>query len=254
MPGGIKFMFPGMGGMGGMGGMPGGGGGGMGGMPGGFPFGGMGGMGGMGGFPGMGGMGGMGGGGFPGGGFPGGGGFQQQPRKMPLPFNALPPGTRVRLQGLVKANEKNGDMAVVEAYDSKMNRYIIKNLEDEKNYKLKRENLQQIVMGAKITGMVSSSEFNGEKGTIIGYSGEKGRYWLRLPRHIKKKPALVKPANVVLPKDTVVRLIGLTKAPHMNGKYGKIQEYDASSGRYAVQISTSKSAKLKLENVVASSN
>mmetsp|Transcript_28936 Transcript_28936/g.50896 ORF Transcript_28936/g.50896 Transcript_28936/m.50896 type:complete len:202 (+) Transcript_28936:3-608(+) len=197
------------------------------------------GMGGMG--PGAGGMGGF------GGGFGGG-----APAKAP--FDCLQAGTRVKLQNLQKAAEKNGDMGVVESYDIKTGRHIVKNLEDGKQYKLKIDNLQQIVSGAKITGMQSTPKFNGEKGTIIGYIPSKGRYWFRFPRHINTKPAAVRPVNVILPPNTVVRITGLSKAPEMNGKYAKIVQFDQASGRYVVQIAPTKNVKLKLENVVASSN
>mmetsp|Transcript_14497 Transcript_14497/g.27373 ORF Transcript_14497/g.27373 Transcript_14497/m.27373 type:complete len:201 (-) Transcript_14497:185-787(-) len=200
----------------------------------------MGGMGGMGGMPGMGGMSGMG----------GMGGMQEKKR----PFNALDDGTRVRLQGLQKKPEMNGNMGIIEGYDHKTGRYIVKDIENQTSYKLKMANLQQNVVGAKITGMTSSQEFNGTKGTIIGYTGSEGRYWFRLPRHVKKKPAAVRPANVILPANTVVRIIGLTKAPQLNGKWARIKEFEQSTGRYIVQISPQKSAKLKLGNVVASSN
>jgi len=76
----------------------------------------------------------------------------------------------------------------------------------------------------------------------------------KLPKHIRPKPAAIKPENILLPAETVVRIKGLSKAPQMNGKYARIVKYDPESERYVVQVAPQKNVKLKLENVIASSN
>eukprot|EP00039_Didymoeca_costata_P000710 m.46907 g.46907 ORF g.46907 m.46907 type:complete len:238 (+) comp10426_c0_seq2:1-714(+) len=237
-----------MGGMGGgMGGMPGMGGMGGGGM-GGFDLGDL--LGGMGG--GMPGMGGMGGGGMPGafGGMPGGMSFggvptPQQPKVTP--FNRIQPGTQVTILGLKSKPHLNNTPAAVQEYDEGKGRYIIKASNGEE-LAIKAANLVQMVKGVTVDNLTSQPQLNKQKGNVIGYDSEKGRYVVSL---VSGKNMSLKPGNVILPPKTVVRAQGLVKSHHHNGKWGKIIKLDSETGRYSVQMDAALELKLKPENVLA---
>ena len=231
---------------GGMGGM---GGGGMGGRrvrPGGVQFsfggspfmgGGMGGMGGMGGSPfGMGGFDGHDdfGGGF--GGMPRGGGFGGMPRRAgsrparPKP-GQLEAGTRIQIKNLRKTPELNGEMGEIIGYDSDSDRYICQ--VDENEYKLKRENIQQIVDGVEINGLTGNAELNGVMGTLFDRILSTDRYNIRLPTG---GSVSVKPGNLILPAGTCIIVVGLQNGIQYNGRQGIITEIDRAQRRYVIDL------------------
>jgi len=228
MPGGMGGGFPGMGGMGGFPGM-----GGMGGMPG------MGGMGG--GFPGMGGMGGMPG---MGGGFPGMGGMGGQAPSRP---DVIPDGQKVVIHDL-KAAQHNGKIGTIRAFDESKQRYVVE-LPDGETMALKQKNIQQIIEGVKLRGLESKPELNGKSGTIIMFSPENERYQVRLA--MSNDVLALKPANVVLPDKTRVRIFGLSGAAQYNDKWGQIESFDKDSGRFNVRVAGGKVLALKPDNCQA---
>ncbi len=174
----------------------------------------------------------------------------QQDKDAKVPFNCLKHGTRVRLKGLKKAHDKNGDMCRVLSYDEKTTRYVVLDLEEEQKFKLKIDNLQQVVRNCELIDIQNNPKFNGRRGTIIDHNSTTGRYWFRFNKNGISRPKAVKPSNVRLPAGTVVRIVGLEKAPQMNGKYGRVVRFVEEAKRYVVQIGPLKQVKLKLENVL----
>lgn len=204
-------------------------------------MGGMGGMpGGRGGFPGMGGMGGM--GGMPGMGGHGHGHGSPMEDDTPRP-DVIPGGQKVVLHGL-KAAHHNGKIANVVSYDESKQRYVV-HLQDGETMALKETNLQQIIEGVRIFGLASKPEWNGKTGTIIMFSPENERYQVRLS---DGAVAALKPANVILPNGTRVKITGLSSAAQYNGKWAQIESHDDSSGRYNVRMHGDKVLALKPEN------
>lgn len=245
--GGVRFVHVGgPGGGGGFGGFGGGG----------SPFGGGGfdeGFGGGGGSP----FGGMGGGGGFGGGSPFGGGMGGMGGGMPRstsngmpssmgggPPDVIPPGTPVILKNLRSKPQLNGEMGEIEGYDPSTGRYIVRL--DEGSTALKRENIQQIVEGVEITGLIKSPELNGQIGTLFDRDLTTDRYQIRLGRG---KTVSVQPGNVILPIGTSVTIVGLTKGAHYNGRGGRITNVDRAAGRYAVEVSPTEHVRVKFENV-----
>ena len=261
-----------MGGHGGFGGMPGGfgfggGGGGHGMSPdeaqflfsqffgGSDPFGGMGmGMGGggrggpgirmsMGGHPGMGGFGSMGGMGGMGG--PSGFGMRSQ-QPQPKRYDAIPTGTIVSLKGLISKPEKNGDRGEVVQYDPSTGRYVVRIEDTDETLKVKPSNLLQHVH-VRVHGLESRADLNGEKATILAWDERKERYNIYVMK-ISKCISL-KPSNVVLDNGAVGQITGLQSKPELNGKWGTINSFNSSTGRYDVQLSAGKILRLKLDNI-----
>lgn len=222
------------------GGMPGGFGG-MGGMGGGFP--GMGGMGG--GFPGMGGR-------MPGGqrgsmseGFPGGGAHGRPTTSL----GKMEAGTRIMIKNLQKAPELNGEMGEILQYDPATDRYVCQVEENE--YKLKRENIQQIVDDVEVNGLQSNPELNGAMGTLFDRVLSTDRYQIRLSRG---GSVSVKPGNLILPVGTCVVIVGLQNAAQYNGRQGTISEIDRAQRRYVIDLDNHGAVehlRVKWENVRA---
>jgi len=229
----MHFQFGGM--PHGMGGMAGGMGG-MGGMPGGVPDimaqmmgGGIGGISGMGGMPG--GMNGMGGG---------------RRRRTPERPELLPDGTAVLVRGLTGAMQHNGKQGSVAEWDAAAGRYVII-LEDGEALRIKPDNLLQPA-AAEVTGMVSKPELNGQTGTVRDYDAAKGRYVVSL-RGVPQ-PVALKPENLILPKGTRVKVVGLVSQPQWNDKVGKVLDFDRERRRYVVQMTPDQQLSLKLESVL----
>ncbi len=240
-------MFGGMGGPGmGMGGMPGihtsfGGSG----MP-------MGGMGGMdpfsmmfgGGMPGSSGRGGMPSGmaGVPGGMNVG----QQQRRKEPKRFDAIPSGTVVSLKGLVNAPERNGDQGVIRQYNPSNGRYIVVLEDTDETMSVKASNLLQHVH-VKIHDVKSQPELNGKRGTILTWIPSTERYNIHVSA--LKKVVSLRPKNVVLDTGTVGHISGLQSKPELNGKWGTIVNWIRDSNKYDIQLSPQQVIRIKVENL-----
>jgi len=197
----------------------------------------------------MGGMGGMGGspfglGGFDGhddfgsafGGMPRGGGFGGMPRRAgsrparPKP-GQLEAGTRIQIKNLRKTPELNGEMGEIIGYDSDSDRYLCQ--VDGNEYKLKRENIQQIVDGVEINGLSGNAELNGVMGTLFDRILSTDRYNIRLPTG---GSVSVKPGNLILPAGTCIIVVGLQNGIHYNGRQGIVTEIDRAQRRYVIDL------------------
>jgi hypothetical protein len=201
-------------------------------MRGGDPFGGS-----FGGMPG--GMGGI--GGMP--------GFGAQPsyRQQPKRYDAIHPGTVVSLKGLVNRPDRNGDRGEVVQYDPSSGRYIVQIEDSDETMKVKPSNLLQHVH-VTLHGIESRPELNGQKGTILAWDPRKQRYNVYIIS--TSKVMSLKPSNIVLENETVGQIVGVQAKPELNGKWGTIKQFNSSTGRYDVQISSDQILRLKLENIL----
>lgn len=179
-----------------------------------------------------------------GGGFPG--ARQQAP---PRPLGQMEPGTRIMVKNLRKTPELNGEMGTVVGFDPASERYICQIEENE--YKLKRENIQQLVDEVQIDGLTSAAELNGSTGTLFDRILETDRYNVRLARG---GSVSVKPGNLILPVGTCVIIVGLQSGVQYNGRQGTISEIDRSQRRYVVDLPSHTGVehlRIKWENVRA---
>lgn len=218
--------------MGGPGGRGGGMGGDMGGMDG-FPFG-----------PGM-----MGGGGFPGG-MGGGMGRKSggQARPPPPPPHAMPCGTRIVVRGLEKAQEHNDKTGTIAGWDANKSRYEVELEKGETTLSLRPANLTQLCR-AKLVGIESSPELNGQDGDIFNYRD--GRYMVKLRTRLPngRDTISLQPDKVILPVATRVVTCGLSNE-QFNDQMAKIVGIDEEALRYTVETQSGKQIKIKLNNVL----
>ena len=209
--------------------------------------GGMGGMGGMGGGFGGGGMPGMmfgGMGGPMGGGMPGFSGRTQQPR---YPKHAIPKDTTVYIHCLKGASQHNGKTGTIKSFNENKERYTVETDGGEERLSLKQANLTQVLSGVIVTHVESRAEFNGQTGTICGYTADAGRYIVQLKSG--QSMGLV-PSKVILPNGTRCVVQGLNAAAQHNGRRAIVKQYDASAGRYVVETDRGSALKVRRENVI----
>ena len=189
------------------------------------------------------------GGGMPGGGMGGarpGGGMRSSQRREPKRFDAIPRGTVVSFKGLVGRPEMNGDQGQVHSYDAQAGRYVVIVEDTDEPLRVKPSNLLQHVH-VRIHDVQSQATLNGLKGTIIAWSEEKERYNIYVMD--QSKVVSLKPGNIILDNETVVKISGLMAKPELNGKYGTIKSWARDSNRYDIQLSADQIIRVKVENV-----
>jgi len=204
-------------------------------------FGEMGGMGGFGGMPGM----------MMGGRQSQGMGLRQKAKTKTIPSTAaqlIQMDTEVKLRGL-KTGELNGQTGRIKGYDQQAGRYDV--LVDSRTVALKPKNLTICTPKVRLEGIQSRPDFNGKLGTILDYEGG------AINRYVVKVAGTgelikVSPQNVRLPPSTRVMVRGLQSASEYNEKWGTVEDFNESTGRYLVQLQGQQSLKVKLDNVVCS--
>eukprot|EP00301_Raphidiophrys_heterophryoidea_P019593 c4495_g1_i1.p1 GENE.c4495_g1_i1~~c4495_g1_i1.p1 ORF type:complete len:399 (-),score=76.21 c4495_g1_i1:206-1315(-) len=253
-PEGVKMFFsstgPGGARMGSMPGMS------FGGMPAGMRMGGMN-MGGMG-MPGMGGMQGMqgmqgmgmegmddlfnmsqqGGRGRPRG---GGRGGKSSARKRGF---TIAPGSRVLISGLQSAPRHNDTTGTIQQYDASSGRYEVLLEDGSTILRLQGKNIQQLGVDVTIEG-TKDSHLNGFEAVVLGFDEDSERYRLQAGSRV----VAIKPENVLLRSGTVARIHGLVNAAQHNEKWGRINAFDKSAGRYEITLADGESVRVKPQNL-----
>jgi len=116
--------------------------------------------------------------------------------------------------------------------------------------------------GAEVENLVSRPELNGLQASLVEFNSTSGRYQVEIcskksSKKSKADPIVValKPANMLLPVGTRVRIQGLLKTPKFNGMWGMViglamtaDQKSVDTTRYAVQISQQSVLNLKREN------
>jgi hypothetical protein len=161
-------------------------------------------------------------------------------------YDAIPTGTVVSLKALVSRPEKNGDRGEVQQYDPRSGRYIVVLEDTEETMSVKASNLLQHVH-VKLHGLESKTEWNGQRGTVISWDEPNQRYNVYVMG--LRKAVSLRPGNILLEDGTVGKIDGLRSKPELNGKFGTINSFNQTSGRYDVQLSADKILRLKLENI-----
>ena len=178
------------------------------------------------------------------------GGFGQQqqrrPKAAPKRLDAIDVGTAVLVKGLRGAAEYNGRGGVIKSFDASKGRYVVE-IKNGPTLRLARKNVQQQVRNVIITGIKSRQELNGSKCIITNFDEDKGRYNVRFSNG---GSGAMKPENVILPKGTCVQIRNLSTA-RWNGTYGKVEKYNASTGKYAIKVSAKQILRISSVNVLA---
>uniref|UniRef100_A0A7S4A927 J domain-containing protein n=1 Tax=Pseudo-nitzschia australis TaxID=44445 RepID=A0A7S4A927_9STRA len=177
---------------------------------------------------------------------PGFGSSSQRRQPQPKRYDAIPEGTIVSLKGLVNKPEKNGDRGKVLQYDSSRGRYIVELEDTDETIRVQQSNLLQHVH-LKIHGLESRADLNGARATILAWDEQRERYNIYVMSI--SQSISIRPSNIVLENGTVGKITGLQSKPELNGKWGTINSFNSSTGRYDVQLSKDKVLRLKMENI-----
>lgn len=192
-------------------------------------------------------FGGLAGGGMPKRGRMGFGGIPQAQRRRtePMAFDVLAEGTQVTIAGLSQRPDLNGMVGMVLGVDRASGRYIVQKWDGSDTISLKPDNVVQLVDGVRLANLMSQPQLNGQSGAVVGFDGQSQRFAVQLDDGSIVK---VRKGSVLWPQDTLIRVNGLKNAPHYNGKWGRVKDFDGT--RYAVQFDNAGSQlKLKPENV-----
>merc|ERR1711957_253378 len=158
--------------------------------------------------------------------------------------DVIPSGAKIVVGSLKSSAHLNGRRGQVLQYDDSRQRYVCQ-LDNDEQIALKPSNITQLVGNCTVSGVGSKPELNGQRGAVLGWDEEKGRYQLRMA---SGGVIALRPSNVIVPNGAHVSLIGLKSAQH-NGKIGRVVSFDNSNQRYLVMLSGGAQMKLKLENV-----
>jgi len=183
------------------------------------------------------------GGGFPG---PGMGGFgnagRPQPRKKPQ--GPLANGTKVSIYGLSKKKEYNNETGTITGYNHDTKRFVV-TLSDDSMISLQGKNIMQLI-SVLITG---KNIYHGQKAKVDGYLSDRQLVICKIQG---RKPATagLPRTQILLGNGTTVRLEGLKGAANLNGKWGKVTQWNADRERYMIKLSeNSRIILVKPENV-----
>eukprot|EP00397_Hematodinium_sp_SG-2012_P019287 GEMP01019810.1.p1 GENE.GEMP01019810.1~~GEMP01019810.1.p1 ORF type:complete len:341 (+),score=64.70 GEMP01019810.1:49-1071(+) len=97
-----------------------------------------------------------------------------------------------------------------------------------------------------VQDLKSSPEFNDTTGEIAGYDKKKARYNVKLG---DGREVSLKPSNLVI-LAAGVEITGLVSKPDLNGKSGRVINFDRISQRYTVQIFNGPALKVMPSNVI----
>mmetsp|Transcript_24391 Transcript_24391/g.69571 ORF Transcript_24391/g.69571 Transcript_24391/m.69571 type:complete len:493 (+) Transcript_24391:1940-3418(+) len=173
------------------------------------------------------------------------GGTHRQPRKEKR-YECIPTGTAVTLTGLLLRPERNGIRGEIQQFDCRSGRYTVILEETEEAMSVNPANLIQHVR-VMLHSLQSRPQWNGVRGTIIGWDPSKERY--NIYATCLKRAVSLKPGNCILDSGTCGKITGLQSKAIFNDQWGTIIKFNPTNGRYDVQLSEEKIIRLKPENI-----
>jgi curved DNA-binding protein CbpA len=150
-------------------------------------------------------------------------------------------GTRVLIKDLINSKELNNCIGIVKGYDISKKKYLIRTC--NKDIFIKDDNFIQL-LNVTIHNLKSNSFLNGMKTNVIDYIN--GRYVVDLNRNRYSLTS----ENLIVDKNSKVKIINLKSNKSINGKWGLVLNFDSVSNRYIIKISNSLILKIKLENIL----
>jgi len=154
-------------------------------------------------------------------------------------------GITVKLKGIV--GRMNGKIGMIVGRAT-LNRYRVRMEINNQLVEVTGRNLQQIISGAKLKGLQSRRDLNGQYIKLVAFDAQAGKYQGFLPD--SPQPQLVRPDNVVLPTETQVRIAGLLQRSEMNGQVATILSFDDRLNKYMINLN-GRNMRIGLRNVFA---
>jgi hypothetical protein len=190
------------------------------------------------------------------------------PKENATNGDTLSPGTHVLLVNLAVRMHLNGCSGTIDRFDVQLGRYFVTLANSAEVVVVKPLNVTamkpsgilppgtEVLLG----DLVTRQDLNGQLGRIESYDDQSRRYFVRL--ETSAVIVMVSPSNLVCTSvagshpssnifpGTYVSLINLTSRTELNGCFGKIDRFDAPSGRYIVTLdSGTRTVTVKPSNV-----
>ena len=150
-------------------------------------------------------------------------------------------GAKVLIKDLINSKELNNCVGVIRDYDVQKKKYLIRTC--NKDIFIKDNNFIQLLK-VTVHNLKNNSFLNGMRTNVIDYVN--GRYVVDLNR----KRYSLSSENLIVDKNSKVKIVNLKSNNNINGKWGLIINFDWVSNRYVIKISNCLILKIKLENIV----
>merc|ERR1712110_1292926 len=152
----------------------------------------------------------------------------------PSPEVRLPPGTRIQVHGLQSATgtQHNSKHGMVRGFNPASRRYTVSLHGTGEQVALKALNIRQVGVQARVAATTDPSLTN-MPCQVVEFNAASGRYYVQTQNG---RTVALNLDKLALEPDTLVRLHGLQRGAEHNGRWGRIQSFDAEAGRYAVQL------------------
>lgn len=158
----------------------------------------------------------------------------------------LPFGARVLIRGLQGKPENNGLEGVVQSFDASQRRYVVNVA--ERSLSLKAANLLQLLKLQVKTSEEPHEEDPWNEAEVAEFDEETGDLLCSISGSEKVKRRL-EPAQLRLSSGALVAVHGLKGGKEWNEQNGKVVDFDETTQRYTVQMTSDKSIKIKMENM-----
>jgi curved DNA-binding protein CbpA len=165
-------------------------------------------------------------------------------RRTKEPNGLISNGTKVQLSGLsANGGALNGSSGTIASFDEGNGRYVVQISGGDK-LALRPANLMQLIRGVKMTGLESRKDLNGKTADILGWDAANERYTLSV--FSSSERLALRPANIVAPTGTCVKVVGLESAKEHNGEQAKVESWDNTAKRYVLVLQSGSSRGQKL--------
>ncbi|VVU95001.1 DnaJ domain [seawater metagenome] len=159
------------------------------------------------------------------------------------PWASIQNGKQVLIKDLVNSSELNGKIGKIKEFDSFKGRYVVEL--NNSLISLRYENLHQIA-NAEIYGLKSKPELNKKKCKILKYDKNKKKFAIQIGSDV----FYLKPHNLIIENGICIKIQEVITQPVLNGKLGRIIEFDKLENRYTIIIENNRRLKIKSENII----
>jgi len=153
-----------------------------------------------------------------------------RPKPRKTPEGPIANGTKVSIFGLSKKKEHNNETGTITGYNHGTKRFIV-TLNDDSMISLQGKNIMQLI-SVLITG---KNIYHGQKAKVDGFLSERKLVICKI-RGRKSATIGLPRTQLLLGNGTTVRLEGLKGAADLNGKWGKVTQWNTDRERYMIKL------------------
>jgi hypothetical protein len=165
---------------------------------------------------------------------------------------------QARIVGMTKDLTLNGKLVQVLDFDKESSRYIVQ-LPDGSKRKIKEEHLEQVQEGlrdgssAVLVHMKKDPALNGQRVKVASFDGKSGRYVVKLKDGTMRKVLEEHLKEAPDEERHLAQIVGMTKAPNLNGQTVTVVGVDQKTGRFVVKLEGGQMFKVTPEHLADTS-